>query len=275
MTTKRLNLFLLGCVIVCLATLACVAARGAELPAPHFTPIPKFLPVPHFLPFPKFDAKPEAVDDLGIRDSIRIMRACRAATAGIPLPQTRAEVGPYVDLCTPIVTDIIKREMRDTFPLSAATTTIKVPVAAKIVDKAKEVPKKLTKKVRQVIGYEKRCGPNGCTMEPVYGEVEVPLTPDEIKANELVDKFAAATLTEKEVLDAKAAGLKDAVREVIGQRYSYATCGMICFSHGSQLYLLFKDGHEELAPVEQQPASDGAGWGGEQKVYILRFWKNW
>jgi thiol-disulfide isomerase/thioredoxin len=127
MTTKRLNLFLLGCIAVCLATLACVAARGAELPAPKFTPVPKFLPIPSFAD------KPGDVDDLGIRDALRIMRACRAATADIPTPQSRAEVSAYVDRCTPLVTAIIKRELEATFPPSAATTTINVPVTASVV----------------------------------------------------------------------------------------------------------------------------------------------
>jgi hypothetical protein len=148
------------------------------------------------------------------------------------------------------VTDIIKREMRDTFPPSAATT-IKIPVTAKIVEKAKETPRKLTKKVKQIVGYEKRCGPNGCTMEPVYSEVEVPMTPGEIKASEVLDRFEANTLTTKDVADLKATVPNETIRKVMAQRWSIGTCQMACRSHGSVLYDLFDDGTEE--PAADQP----------------------
>jgi hypothetical protein len=253
MTTKRLNLFLITCIAVALTA---AWAFSAELPAPHFTPIPKFLPVPNF------EAKPEAVDDLGIRDSIRIMRQCRAATANIPLPQTRAEVDSYVDKCTPFVIEIIKREIKATFPPEG--TTINVPVTVKVVETAKETPRKLTKKVKSVIGSEKRCGPNGCTMEPIYGEVEVPMTPEDIKVSGVLDKFEANTLAKPEVDDLKATVPKEIIKRVMSQRWSLGTCQMACRSHGSVLYDVYNDGTEEPAKVQpdsapQEGVSTGSG----------------
>jgi len=47
----RLNLFLLVCILTCIAGCVCVLVFGSE-PVPHFVPIPHFVPVPKFIEIP-------------------------------------------------------------------------------------------------------------------------------------------------------------------------------------------------------------------------------
>jgi hypothetical protein len=146
-------------------------------------------------------------------------------------------------------------------PPPPAMLELRVPVQAEVREKVKATVRRTTKKIKAIVGYNPGACPT-CPPVAIWGEVEVPLTPEELAAEALVDKFAAGTLTEEEVLAAKAAGLREEVRKVVGQRWSVATCGMVCLSHGSQLYLLFNDGSQELAPSDQQPVIGADSSGG-------------
>lgn len=230
MTTKKLHLFLFACILASLAVVyLCSPAAGSE---------------PLLDVMVTTTSPPEGVEDIGIRDSIRIMRACRAATDHISLPKTRAEVGAYVDACTPIVTDIIKRELRDTFP--AAGTAIKVPVTAEV----REAP------IRPVLRWERRCGPNGCEIVPVY---EDPTEPEEGTVSEAIEKLAAGKLTKEEFAALEAEVPAKTIRKLLEQRWDIASCGMICASHGSKLYNVYDDGTVEPAPDQPGNGDTDAG----------------
>jgi hypothetical protein len=130
-----------------------------------------------------------------------------------------------------------------------------------VKEAAKDVAKAAKKTAAAVRGLVKVPCPN-CPS----GFYTRPETDDEMAARVLVDKFAAASLTKEEVLEAKAKGLAGEVRKVIGQRWSEGTCRMACVSGGSVLYDLFNDGTEEPAKVQPAVApeegvhSSGGGW---------------
>ena len=60
--------------------------------------------------------------------------------------------------------------------LSTAKEVVKPAVKA-----VKAVVKPTTKVVRQLVGYSKVCGPRGCSMQPVYKNVTVVVSPENKK----------------------------------------------------------------------------------------------
>lgn len=147
---------------------------------------------------------------------------------------------------------------------------VEIPVTAEVREKVKETVRKTTKKVRQIIRYEPGACPT-CPPTPIYGDVEVPMTPDELKAAAVFEKYQANTLTKVEVDDLKATVPPATIKHVMRQFWSEGSCGMACRSGGSLLYNVYDDGTEE--PADEQPAvapdegvHSGGGWGGGWRI---------
>jgi hypothetical protein len=129
---------------------------------------------------------------------------------------------------------------------------IRIPVTAEVKETAKAAAKTLTKRVKQIVGWQPGPCPT-CPATPIYGEVEVPMTPDEIKVSGALDKFQANMLTKSEVDNLKATVPGETIRTVMSQRWSVGSCQMACRSGGSLLYNVYDDGTEEVA--DEQPDS--------------------
>ena len=106
----------------------------------------------------------------------------------------------------------------------------------------------------RILRWERRCGPNGCVMVPVYEE-NVDLAAVKLQGWRNLPEDEAKRLAD--IVDAPA------VAKAIRQEFDIATCGMVCKSHGSKLYDVFEDGTVEVA--KEQPASveSQSGRGGQ------------